>query len=183
MLDGPWPAGPLAQRPKAGEIPGGERAALIVFLFLFWIILNGKMTLEIIVLGAAVSAALSWFARRVLGISPREERRFLRRLPGVFCYLIYLLGQVAYSNYLVIRLILTPGKERPKLVWFPLPVKGGPARLALANSITLTPGTVTVSMGEETICVYALRPQLGEGLDRCGFVTRLRRLEGGGGDG
>ena len=73
MLDGPWPAGPLAQRPKAGEIPGGERAALIVFLFLFWIILNGKMTLEIIVLGAAVSAALSWFARRVLGISPRED--------------------------------------------------------------------------------------------------------------
>ena len=156
---------------------------MIVFLFLFWIILNGKMTLEISVLGAAVSAALSWFARRVLGISPREERRFLRRLPGVFCYLIYLLGQVAYSNYLVIRLILSPGKERPKLVWFPLPVKGGPARLALANSITLTPGTVTVSMGEETICVYALRPQLGEGLDRCGFVTRLRRLEGGGGDG
>ena len=156
---------------------------MALVLFLFWLLLNGKVTLEIAVIGAAVSAALTWFARRVLGISPRTERRILRRLPGALCYLAYLLGQVVWSNLLVIRLILAPGKGRPRLVWFPQPVDSGPARLALANSITLTPGTVTASMGDRTLCVYALRPELGEGLDRCGFVRRLRRLEGGEGDG
>ena len=161
----------------------GEKAALILCLFLFWIVLNGKLSVDVVVTGAAVSAALSWFACRVLGISPREERRFLRCLPGVFCYLAYLLGQVLRANLDVIRVILSPGKERPKLVWFPQPVDSPLAQLALANSITLMPGTVTASMGEKTVCVYVLRPRLWEKLKEGGLVKRLRRLEGGKGNG
>ena len=54
-------------------------------------------------------------------------------------------------------------------------------RICLASAALLptTPGTVTVSLGEDVLCVYALRPELAEGLAQCGFVTRLRRLEGG----
>ena len=156
---------------------------MILFLFLFWIILNGKITMDVVVTGAAVSAVLSWFARRVLSISPREEGRILRRLPGVFCYLVCLLGQILLGSLHVMGVILSPGKERPRLVWFSQPVDSPLARLALANSITLTPGTVTAAMGEKTICVYVLRPPLGEKLRGGGLVKRLRRLEGGGEDG
>ena len=166
-------------RMQYGDVQRGEKAALILLLFLFWLVLNGKVTLDIVLTGAAASAALSWFAHRVLGISPRAEVRVLRRLPGVLSYLCYLVGQVICANLAVIRLILCPGTGRAKLVWFAPPIQGGLARLALANSITLTPGTVTVSLGEDVLCVYALRPELAEGLAQCGFVTRLRRLEGG----
>ena len=152
--------------------------ALFLFLFLFWIILNGKTTIEIVVVGAVISAALTVFTRRVLHTSSQAEVRFLRRLPGIFCYLFYLVGQVILSNLQVIRLILFPGKERPKLVWFRAPLKEEGTRLTLANSITLTPGTVTVSLGEDNICVYALRPEMGEGLKDSGFVKRLKKWEG-----
>ena len=120
---------------------------VFVLLFLFWLLLNGKVTVEIILVGAAVSAALTCFAHRVLHISPRGELRVLRGLPGVFCYLVWLVGQIILSNIQVIGRILTPGKKRSpaKLIWFQPGTKGDLAKLALANSITLTPGTVTVS--------------------------------------
>ena len=150
---------------------------MMLLLFLFWMILNGEVTIELVLVGAAVSAALAWPARRILHITPQVELRILRRLPGVFFYLLYLTGQVVQSNLQVIWLILRPSKRRAKLVWFAPPVKGDLARLALANSITLTPGTVTVSLGKNAICVYAIRPEFGEGLKESGFTRRLIRLE------
>lgn len=151
---------------------------MVLMLFLFWIILNGRVTVEIVLIGAVVSAALACFAYRVLHISPRTEARLWRRLPGVLFYLGYLVWQVLLSNLQVIRVILKPGKERPKLVWFRTPVRSGLAQLALANSITLTPGTVTAALGEDRIAVYALRPDMADGLKECGFTQKLRRLEG-----
>lgn len=148
-----------------------------ILLFLFWLVLNTKITLEIVLVGAVLSGVLALAARRFLGFTPGLGKRALRCLPGILLYLLYLAGQIILSNLQVIRLILKPGEERPKLVWFTPKYRGGAAMLALANSITLTPGTVTVGMGDDTICVYALRPQFAEGIESCGFVTRLRRLE------
>lgn len=150
---------------------------MMLLLFLFWMILNGKVTIELVLVGTAVSAVLAWPAHRILHIAPQAELRMLRRLPGVFFYLLYLTGQVVRSNLQVIWLILHPNGRRPKLVWFTPPVKGDLARLVLANSITLTPGTVTVSLGKNAICVYALRPELGIGLKESGFTRRLSRME------
>ena len=151
---------------------------MFFLLFLFWVILNGKVTVEIAITGAAISAAVTWCAHLISPASPRTGLRWARLLPGVFLYLLCLVWQVVLSNLQVMRLILRPGRGRPKLVWFTPPVKGEPARLTLANSITLTPGTVTVSLGKDTICVCALRPELGEGLKENCLTRRLRRLEG-----
>lgn len=151
---------------------------MIILLFLFWVILNGKVTTEIVLVGAALSAALTCYAHRVLKVDPRKEALFWRRLPGIVLYLAYLVGQIVVSNLQVIRVILCPGKQHPKLVWFYPKTKTATGRLALANSITLTPGTVTVSLGDDLIGVYALRPEFAEGLEASGFVERLCRLEG-----
>lgn len=151
---------------------------MTLLLFLFWILLNGRVTVEIVLVGAAVSAALAWFARRTLHL-PRMDGRAPRRLPGVFSYLVYLLGQVAAANLQVMGLILSPKRVRPRLVWFRPRVEGELARLALANSITLTPGTVTVALEGDMICVYALSPELAKGLKDSGFTEKLTRLEGG----
>ncbi len=149
-----------------------------ILLFAFWMTLNGRLTLEIVLVGLVLSALLSVGARRLLPGIPRVNRTFLGRIPGIVRYGCYLVGQILLSNLQVIRLILHPSKERPKLVWFRPGYRTGSAMLALANSITLTPGTVTVGMGDDTLCVYALRPEFADGLDRCGFVKRLHQMEG-----
>ena len=151
---------------------------MFCLLFLFWILLNGTITLEIVLLGLVLSAALTGCFCRATGRSPWREVDLLRLLPRAVGYAGYLVGQIIWSNLLVIPVIFGRGKGRPCLTWFELPVERKEGQLVLANSITLTPGTVTVALGERTICVYAIRPDFARGLKSCGFVSRLKKMEG-----
>ena len=150
---------------------------MTLLLFLFWLLLNGRVTIEIVLIGAVISAALTFAARKILHISPRKELLFWRKLPGIFLYLVFLIYNIIASNFQVIATILKGDMDSPKLMWYKPNIKGESAHLALANSITLTPGTVTVSLGEGEICVYVLRPRMAEGLDDSCFTCRLRKLE------
>ena len=49
--------------------------------------------------------------------------------------------------------------------------------MVLANSITLTPGTITVAMEEDELTVHALDVSLAAGMDDSVFVHMLRRME------
>jgi len=151
---------------------------MTLLLFLFWLLLNGRVTIEIVLVGAVISAALTFAARKVLHISRRNELLFWRRLPGIIKYLAFLMYSIIASNFQVIATILKNDMDKPKLMWYKPNLSGDTARIALANSITLTPGTITVSLGDEEICVYVLRPKMAEGLDDSCFVSKLRKLEG-----
>ena len=154
---------------------------MILLLLLLWILLNGKVTAEVIATGAAVSAALTCFAYRMFHIPPREELRILRGLPGAVLFVLYLIGQVAIANLQVMRLLLSgpAGRDRgrPRLVWFRSPCRSPGGKLALTSAITQTPGTVTVGVKGDMICVYALNGDFSQGLDQSGFTRRLCRLE------
>ena len=120
-----------------------------LLLFAFWLILNGKITIEIILVGAVITAALTRFTRKLLHITPQAETQILRRLPGVILYVFYLVWQIILANLQVMRVILSGRKLESKIVWFKPIMKTELARLALVNSITLTPGTITMEITEE----------------------------------
>lgn len=159
-----------------------ERGSPLFFLlFLIWIVLNGRVDLEVVLTGAAVSAALTWLARTVLKLPAWGGLRLIRRLPRVFLYLFYLFGQVVVSNLQVMERILFPQKRKGggRLVWFRTDLKEEGTRLTLANSITLTPGTVTVSLKGNNLCVHALDEDFAKGVKENGFAPRLERWEEG----
>ena len=66
------------------------------------------------------------------------------------------------------------------LVTFRTGLKTDLARTVLANSITLTPGTITVSISEEELVVHCLDKSLAEGMEQSKFVKMLQRMERGG---
>ena len=75
-------------RMQYGDVQRGEKAALILLLFLFWLVLNGKVTLDIVLTGAAVSAALSWFTHKIFpGYFWIGDVRCWRLLPKIARYL------------------------------------------------------------------------------------------------
>lgn len=93
----------------------------------------------------------------------------------------YLFGQVVVSNLQVMERILFPQKRKGggRLVWFRTELKEEGTRLTLANSITLTPGTVTVSLKGNYLCVHALDEDFAKGVKENGFAPRLERWEEG----
>jgi len=151
---------------------------MLLLFFLVWVVFNGRLTLEIALFGIAVSAAVFAFLCRFMGYSLEKERRLYRLLPGFFQYLYYLIKEIALANLTVSRLILTRKETvEPVLVHVPANLKTETARVILANSITLTPGTITVSLTGDKLLVHCLDKSLAEGMEDSVFVRLLQKME------
>ena len=89
-----------------------------------------------------------------------------------------LLFEIIKANFAIIKLVLAPEIEvEPCLVKFNTPLKSEGARVALANSITLTPGTITVSLEGSELLVHALNREIADGLEDSLFERLLTRME------
>ncbi|MEI3103621.1 MAG: Na+/H+ antiporter subunit E [Oscillospiraceae bacterium] len=78
---------------------------MCIFLFLLWLILNGKVTLEICLFGVVVTGAVYAFCVAALGCRPQAERRFLKRLGGYVVYGAILVREIIRANLAVMRVI------------------------------------------------------------------------------
>lgn len=151
---------------------------MFVLFFLLWIIFNGKLTLEIAIFGLVLAAVMVLFAVKFLDYSLDKEL-LLICLTGPFLkYMGVLLIEILKANWCVVKLIFNSRDDLdPVIVSFDVPLKSKAARILLANSITLTPGTITVSLEENGYKVHCLDRELGAGIDQSVFVTLLLRME------
>lgn len=152
---------------------------MLLLFFIAWIIFNGRVTMEIVLFGAVIAVALLAFLCRFMEYSLQKEWRFYRNLPWLARYLYALIREIISANLTVCRMILTR-KERmePVLVRVHTDLKSETARVILANSITLTPGTITVSLTGQELLVHCLDKSLSEGMEDSTFVKLLQKLEG-----
>ena len=152
---------------------------MLLLFFLVWVIFNGRLTLEIALFGVAVAGAVFCFVCKFMDYSLEKERTLYRKLP-LFCkYVLLLLKEIGKSNLAVCRLILSRREVvEPVLVKIHTNLKTETARVILANSITLTPGTITVSLRDQELLVHCLDKSLAEGMEDSDFVKLLEALEG-----
>ena len=151
---------------------------MLLLFFLTWVVFNGRLTLEIALFGIAVAGAVFAFVCRFMDYSLKQELRFYRLVPAFVQYLYYLIREVLQANLAVCRLILTRKEEmEPVIVHVCADLKSETARVILANSITLTPGTITVSLTEDKLLVHCLDKSLSEGMEDSVFVRLLQKME------
>lgn len=152
---------------------------MFIVFFLLWIVFNERITLEIILLDLCISSLLYLFVVKFMDYSPKKEWQAIKKLPGALKYGFSLVTEIVKANFSVMHFILTPRYQvEPQLVYFRTKLKKDLERVVLANSITLTPGTITVSMEDDLLCVHCLDKTLGEGLDDTDFEKQLLKLEG-----
>ncbi|MBR4964939.1 MAG: Na+/H+ antiporter subunit E [Lachnospiraceae bacterium] len=151
---------------------------MILIFFAIWIILNGKVTLEIALFGVAISAVMFLFICKFMDYSVKKELKLYRKSWALLCYVFVLLIEILKANWGVVRLIYTSRYEiEPVMVTFKSPLKSKFLNVILANSITLTPGTITVSMEENVFTVHCLDKELAAGMDDSVFVHLLEKME------
>lgn len=151
---------------------------MLLLFFLAWVVFNGRLTLEIALFGVAVAGAVFAFVCRFMDYSLKQELRFYRLMPAFLRYLYCLLKEIVLANLAVCRLILTRKEEmEPVLVHVHANLKSETARVILANSITLTPGTITVSLEGDKLLVHCLDKSLSEGMEDSVFVRLLQKME------
>jgi multicomponent Na+:H+ antiporter subunit E len=146
-------------------------------LFAVWLLWSGHFDPFLIIVGALSSLAVVLLARR-MGIVDRESAPIEVTL-GALGYLPWLAWQIVKANLQVARRILDPRLPiHPSLIRVRAGQRTDLGRVIYANSITLTPGTVSVRVEDEEITVHALTAEAADELRGGEMERRVRRLEG-----
>lgn len=147
-------------------------------LFALWIILSGVFEPIILVFGVFSSLAVVFVSRRMDVVDNEGQPVGQLRLTSLPGFLLWLLRQVVRASLEVTRRILDPRLPiSPVVVSFRPSQRDEVSRAILANSITLTPGTISIDVQEDSITVHALTAEAAELLLKGEMDRRVARLE------
>jgi multicomponent Na+:H+ antiporter subunit E len=143
-----------------------------------WLLNSGHYTPMMISFGVGSCLFVVWLSRR-MGIVD-DEALPVRLIPRAFLYAPWLAKEVFTANLDVARRVLTPGKLdiSPTLFHAKTTQASDLGRVLYANSITLTPGTVSVLVHGRSIWVHAIAEEVAEDLMEGEMDRRVTRFEG-----
>jgi multicomponent Na+:H+ antiporter subunit E len=127
---------------------------MFVALLLFWVLLNGSLASDVLIVGVLAAAVISLVFRTGIGFFS-ELRLTPRALFTTVLYFGFFAKELVKANLTVARIVLAPSLPlNPGIVKVKTRLKSKMGRLMLANSITLTPGTLTVEMQGEWLYIH-----------------------------
>lgn len=152
-------------------------ATLAALLAVFWLINSGYFKPLLLGFGAL---SLLFVIYVSLAMKKQDQEFFPSimpslRLPG---YLLWMIGEIVKANIdVMIRIIKGPSSISPVIIQVKAGQKSEVARVLYANSITMTPGTITLRIDDDTLEVHALTREAAESLSQGEMDRRVSRLE------
>ena len=155
------------------------KRGLILFVVLFgvWLLLSGHYTPTLMTYGALSCGLVVWLVSH-LGILDEEILPIHFGIRPIL-YLPWLFKEIVLSNLAVVRVILNPKLPiHPRIVRVAAAQRSPMGQVIYANSITLTPGTITLDVRDDKFLVHALTSDSAEGLLSGEMDRRVAELEG-----
>lgn len=150
---------------------------LFLALFGFWLLLSGELDSHFLLASGILAAAVTTFICQRLPGSEKVLGEKVR-IAAIPFYLPWLLYQVILANVDVIARVWNPSLPiSPRLVKVPTYLSQPLALTLLANSITLTPGTVTVRVDDGELLVHTLDGKARKELLELPMEKRIQRME------
>lgn len=157
---------------------------MFIVLFAFWMVMSGKTETKFVVYGILTAAVVSWITYPLLLVPNKDGSKryfvFGASIPKFIGYFFWLMWQLVLANVDV--LLATTSQEMaidPKIVRFYFRADNPMATVVLANSITLTPGTVTVNVTDEGLYeIHALTPGAASGVLDGSMQKKVAELYG-----
>ena len=156
------------------------RYLLIIGLSIFWLLLSGYWTNPLVLgLGAASVALSTWLAMRIERDYAFKDRGLSILLKQPF-YWPWLFAEIIKANIVVLKCIWLPKQYpiSPLIRTLKMAPESRIARTVYANSITITPGTITIQVRDSDVLVYALTEEGMEDLESGEMGRRVHILEG-----
>jgi multicomponent Na+:H+ antiporter subunit E len=151
--------------------------SLLLVLFAVWLLLSGIYTPLIIGFGIASCLLVAVIARRLDVID--HEGHPLHLGPQIITYWFWLFWEIVKANIDVAKCVFFPKKYlSPSLFSTPISQKSDLGKVIYANSITLTPGTVTVDLDDENVLVHALTKEGADGVKTGDMDKRVTEMMG-----
>lgn len=150
----------------------------LLALFIFWLLMSGFFTPFLMTAGAGSALVIVLIAHRIDAVDSMDHSTRQIRAGGLFAYWLWLMKEIAKSAIDVTRVTLHPKLPiSPALVEFKPTQKTELGLVIHANSITLTPGTISVEVEPGRLLVHALTQEGGAGLAGSEMDQRCSALE------
>lgn len=151
--------------------------SLGISLAILWLLLSGHYTVLLLALGLGSVLLVVYLGRRMDVIDHEGHPIHLKFKPTLF-YWAWLLKEIIIANIDVCRRILSPRLDiSPTVVKVKSSQKTTVGRVIYANSITLTPGTVSMSVDNDLILVHALSAEGAAALAKGKMDRRISMIE------
>lgn len=151
--------------------------SLAVLLAALWLSISGVYKPIILALGSASVVLVVWLSARMEVVGTEHNPVIYSwRLP---VYWAWLVGQIIAANLNVARSILSLSRIDPRLIRVPVGHSSAVAKVTFANSVTLTPGTISLYLSDTQLLVHALDRQSAEGVEEGEMDRRVQWLEAG----
>lgn len=149
----------------------------VLALFSFWLVLSGFFTAFLVGAGACSALAVVAFSRRMDVID--REGHPIHLSWRALTYWPWLVKEIVKSAWDVSKIILHPRLPvSPTLLRFKPTQRTPEGLVAHANSITLTPGTISVEVGADSFLVHAVTREGAAGVESGDMDRRVTRFEG-----
>lgn len=154
------------------------------WLFVLWIVMSGIFTLKFLLFGLVSSFFISCcvISHMCLNGIKSEKKYFILHVNyyRLLLYFFWLVNEIIKSALAVAKIIITGNKKiDPYVIWFKADYDNPVARAILANSITLTPGTVSIDIFDDGIySVHALNKEFADGLLSGDMQRKIAMLYG-----
>lgn len=154
--------------------------ALWLFCFFLWLLLSGYTTVALLLIFGALSCALVvWISCCMDRADPEEPPLRLDISAQIVLYWPWLVWEIIKANIDVTKIILDPKLPiSPTMISMQPSQRTDLGRVIYANSITLTPGTVTTYLSGGAIDVHALTQAAADGVLEGDMDRRVTKLEG-----
>lgn len=150
--------------------------SLTALLIVFWAVLSFELTQPFLVASGLLTAFLVARASKRTGLIPDGSP--VMHVRTVITYTPWLLWQIIVANVRVILLVWHPKLPiDPRVVEIPCSLKTNLGRAIYANSITLTPGTVTIEVEHDKLLIHALTAADEAGLNEGTMESLIKQLE------
>ena len=142
------------------------KLAKFVAMFTFWVVLSGMFDAFHLTMGVISCLLVAHFSHDLLFYGD-DDQSWVRGLWGFITYVPWLFYQIIIANLQVAYVVLHPRMFElidPHVIRFKTKLKRPISKVIFAQSITLTPGTITVSIHDDEFSVYALTRNASESL-------------------
>ncbi|WP_230969665.1 Na+/H+ antiporter subunit E [Nitrogeniibacter aestuarii] len=151
--------------------------SIVLTLFAFWLVLSGYFIPFLLAMGVLSALAVVWFSHRMEVVD--HEGHPIHLGPGALSYWPWLMWHIIADGLKVTRIILDPKLPiSPTMVRIKTSQKSAVGQVVLANSITLTPGTLSVVIEGDEILVHALTKAGAEDVADGVMDARVSSFEG-----
>ncbi len=151
---------------------------LLLLLFAFWLILSPSVSLQSVIIGIIVSILVVLYSQDVVFSEEEVTIYAISKLRIFIRYLFTLLWEIVKANIDVAKVVLSPKMPiSPSFIKVHAVFKNDVNKVIYANSVTLTPGTLTVDVRGDEYIIHALTDAAAEGMDNSILEQYVRKLE------